>query len=101
MRKNPAVVTNQAQRKYLDKRFRDARSEKLTQASNHEDGPMPPEIRRARLVIRQWEAAKYRKTKARRDRVHAACAKIEQRILFGTPAEALAAVEAFEKLKVV
>lgn len=85
---------NQVQRRYLN--------ERLTQAARDKDGPkrdpMPAELRKAERRISSWNLAQHRKEVKARNAIRDSRRKVEQVILFGTPDEALAAVEAFEKL---
>lgn len=65
--------------------------------------PEPPQVKRARHLVKQWDASHYsreseRKTAAHRP-IRQAESKLRQTILFEPPHVALRAVEAFERGK--
>lgn len=92
---------NQIQRRYLQDRLAVAARRKDTD----DKMPVPANIaaaeklrERADKALRVWHSAKYKREQRNAARVREAQDKVRQVILFGTPDEALAAVEAFEKL---
>lgn len=93
---------NQVQRKYLQERLGNA-----VRAKEYPE-PTPPsniaaaieKTRELDKVVGQWRQRNRTAERKYDERVRLAKAKVNERILFGTPEEALAAVEAFEKLEV-
>ncbi len=67
---------------------------------DHKEPAEPPQVKAARKVITAWDRANWQAASERRSRIEKAQAHARERILFGTPEEALAAVQAFEKLTV-
>lgn len=89
--------SNQFQRKYLEERLYKAAQAKR----GPEDRKPPPNIVAAQKLIRRWEHEGYAAASKARQRVSSARAVVREKILFGTPEEALAAVQRFEKLSLV
>lgn len=95
---------NQVQRKYLQDRLRDAQREKEIV-----DGrPVPPAVAAARKaqeaaskIVSQFDNGKWAREKRGRKIIGRAADRAREKILFGTPDEALAAVEAFERIEFV
>ena len=87
---------NQVQRRYLKDRLEQAARAKR----DVEDEPMPPDLKRMDKRIEAWRSAQYERSKKQRARIAEARKQVEEAILFMTPDEALAAVQAFEKLTV-
>jgi len=48
-------------------------------------------------MVQRWKDAQYKKNDRARDAVKQACSQVESLILFGTSAQALAALKKFEK----
>jgi len=87
---------NQVQRRYLQDRLNKAARDK----KDSEDEKMPADLQAAQKRIEAWNRAQWAKANKQRIRISEARKKVEELILFSTPEEALAAVEAFERLKV-
>ncbi len=92
---------NQLQRKYLQERLWAA-----ARSKEYPEPAPPPNIAAAiqkahelDKVVGQWRQRNRTAERKYDERVKLAKAKVNERILFGTPEEALAAVEAFEKLE--
>lgn len=93
---------NQIQRRYLQERLGEA-----ARAKEYPEPTPPPNVNSAiqkihelDKVVGQWRQRNRTAARKYDERVKLAKAKVNERILFGTPEEALAAVEAFEKQQI-
>jgi len=87
---------NQIQRRYLQGRLEQAARDKRDVDTER----MPAELKALEKRIGAWHTAQHTKADKIRTKVREARKLADQVILFGTPEEALAAVEKFEKLTV-
>jgi hypothetical protein len=101
------ALTTQAQRRHLKQRLEDIaqRAAKARWRLQNEKKPEPAAIKHARKVIKSYEAKRgaaaireMKRRKLTRGQVDDAKRAAESVFLFGTPEQALAAVEKFAKL---
>lgn len=103
---------NSAKKKHLEERVQVAYAAKRSKIrycrySSDCDSDMPPNIRKAKndikrleAVVQRWRNAQHRKSEARTNRLEDGRREVKTMILFGTDAQALAAVKKFEALTI-
>lgn len=92
----PGKQLNQTQRKYLQDRVSKANSNRRQRPDRKKNEPA--NIKSARKLIGAYEAARWAVESRTRSKIETAKSAVQEKILFGTPEEALAAVQEFEKL---
>lgn len=88
---------NQQQTKHLRERLN--RASRKVNCYRENIGQMPPEVKKAKAIIAAWDKKNEAINDARRDKLNAAVAMVEEAIFFGDPAKALAALKKFEAMK--
>lgn len=103
--KKKSRVTNQLQARHLSERIgakqRKARAEIYELEKKRKE---PPAVRQARAMVKQWDDSEYKSKRQIIDRsmlkLDAAANKTREQILFAEPADALKAVQEFERYAV-
>lgn len=91
---------NQESKKYLRDRLKKAKREAMY-ATYADKTPKPAAVRRAEKTVRAWQAAAAKRRKRRLTKVARAIQSVEEAVLFGESAPALAALLKFEKMQFV
>lgn len=97
------IRTTQDQRRHLQERAsaarRKAEDAKFEFPKPHKIVLAEKQAAHSRKIYDKWQTAKYRAETVRKGKIREARAQVDQLILFGTAEAALAAVEAFERMK--
>lgn len=88
---------NQTQRKHL--RDRIEKAERDHQRKTYKDGPMTPEVKKAKAIVKKWEDKDHAMESALREKIRAARIAAQEALFFEDPAAALKAVKDFESMK--